>query len=184
MTDFLLTVLRNLLPKRPQLKLILMSATINASSFSQYFGNCPVLVIPGRTHPVQTYYLEDILIHLQFRASSNKTKRNPTLDEEYKRLIEPGLKQMEASGKYPIDVLKTLWMPESEESPEEMVLELMKFICSRESDGAILMFFSGMFKEMQLLIFYILINSLKFHYFRIQGNRIHVQDVNGGLDVS
>jgi len=86
-------------------------------------------------------------MHLQFRASSNKTKRNPTLDEEYKRLIEPGLKQMEASGKYPIDVLKTLWMPESEESPEEMVLELMKFICSRESDGAILMFFSGMLNK-------------------------------------
>lgn len=38
-----------------------MSATLNANIFSDYFGNVPVLEIPGRTHPVDQIFLEDIL---------------------------------------------------------------------------------------------------------------------------
>lgn len=38
-----------------------MSATLNAELFSNYFGNVPVLEIPGRTFPVVQYFLEDIL---------------------------------------------------------------------------------------------------------------------------
>ncbi|KAL8214402.1 hypothetical protein R6Q57_003851 [Mikania cordata] len=44
--DFLLIILRDLLPKRPDLRLILMSATINADLFSKYFGNAPIFRIP------------------------------------------------------------------------------------------------------------------------------------------
>lgn len=44
--DFLLIILRNLLPQRPDLRLILMSATINADLFSKYFANAPTLHIP------------------------------------------------------------------------------------------------------------------------------------------
>ena len=46
---------------RPQLKVILMSATLKAEMFSEYFGNCPMVNIPGFTFPVTEYYLEDIL---------------------------------------------------------------------------------------------------------------------------
>ena len=38
-----------------------MSATLNADSFSTYFGGCPVVSIPGRAHPVSEQRLEDIL---------------------------------------------------------------------------------------------------------------------------
>lgn len=38
-----------------------MSATLNAKLFSDYFGNIPVLEIPGRTFPVEQLFLEDIL---------------------------------------------------------------------------------------------------------------------------
>jgi len=38
-----------------------MSATINAELFSGYFSGCPVLMIPGFTHPVTEFYLEDVL---------------------------------------------------------------------------------------------------------------------------
>jgi HrpA-like RNA helicase len=69
-SDFLLIVLRDLLPKRPDLKLVLMSATINADLFSSYFGGCPVMTIPGFTHPVKEYYLEDIL-----KLSGHRIKR-------------------------------------------------------------------------------------------------------------
>ena len=38
-----------------------MSATLNAEQFSRYFDNCPMINIPGYTHPVVEYYLEDVL---------------------------------------------------------------------------------------------------------------------------
>ncbi|TXG58128.1 hypothetical protein EZV62_015957 [Acer yangbiense] len=44
--DFLLIILRDLLPRRPDLRLILMSATINADLFSKYFGDAPTIHIP------------------------------------------------------------------------------------------------------------------------------------------
>lgn len=50
--DFLLGVLQHLLPTRPDLKVILMSATINIMLFSSYFGNAPVVQVPGRLFPI------------------------------------------------------------------------------------------------------------------------------------
>ena len=44
--DFLLIILKDLLPRRPDLRLVLMSATINAELFSKYFGNAPIIHIP------------------------------------------------------------------------------------------------------------------------------------------
>uniref|UniRef100_F7CUN6 Probable ATP-dependent RNA helicase DHX34 n=1 Tax=Monodelphis domestica TaxID=13616 RepID=F7CUN6_MONDO len=55
-SDFLLGVLRRLLPARPDLKLILMSATINISLFSSYFGHAPVVQVPGRLFPITVIY--------------------------------------------------------------------------------------------------------------------------------
>jgi ATP-dependent RNA helicase DHX36 len=44
--DFLIIILRDLLPRRPDLRLVLMSATINADLFSKYFGEAPIMHIP------------------------------------------------------------------------------------------------------------------------------------------
>ncbi|KAL8572372.1 hypothetical protein ACOMHN_023141 [Nucella lapillus] len=60
-SDFLLMIVRDVLPKRPDLKIILMSATLNADLFSEYFGYCPVVDIPGKTFPVEPIFLEDII---------------------------------------------------------------------------------------------------------------------------
>lgn len=51
--DFLLIMLRDLLPSQPQLRLVLMSATLDAALFTDYFHNCPLMDVPGFTHPVQ-----------------------------------------------------------------------------------------------------------------------------------
>ncbi|WP_425780291.1 ATP-dependent RNA helicase HrpA [Hydrogenophaga sp. T2] len=55
--DFLLGYLRQLLPRRPDLKLIVTSATIDADRFAEYFssarGKAPVLMVSGRTYPVE-----------------------------------------------------------------------------------------------------------------------------------
>ena len=52
--DFLLGVLKCLVKSRPDMKLILMSATINIALFQQYFqGQAPVIQVPGRLFPIQ-----------------------------------------------------------------------------------------------------------------------------------
>ncbi len=54
--DFLLGLLKNILPKRPDLKLIITSATIDTSAFAAHFSNAPVVNIQGRSHPVEVRY--------------------------------------------------------------------------------------------------------------------------------
>ncbi len=60
-TDFLLVVIRDMVFNYPELRVVLMSATIDTSLFSRYFHGCPVIEVPGRTHPVQEYFLEDCI---------------------------------------------------------------------------------------------------------------------------
>jgi ATP-dependent helicase HrpA len=54
--DFLLGYLKQLLPKRPDLKLIITSATIDAERFSQHFSGAPVIEVSGRLFPVEVRY--------------------------------------------------------------------------------------------------------------------------------
>ncbi|MDY6941761.1 MAG: ATP-dependent RNA helicase HrpA [Pseudomonadota bacterium] len=54
--DFLLGYLRQLLPRRRDLKLIVTSATIDPERFSRHFGNAPILEVSGRTYPVDIRY--------------------------------------------------------------------------------------------------------------------------------
>lgn len=54
--DFLLGYFKQLLPKRPDLKLIITSATIDPERFSRHFNHAPVLEVSGRTYPVEVRY--------------------------------------------------------------------------------------------------------------------------------
>ncbi|MCX2796278.1 ATP-dependent RNA helicase HrpA [Microbulbifer thermotolerans] len=54
--DFLLGYLKTLLPKRPDLKLIITSATIDLEKFSQHFDGAPIIEVSGRTYPVEIRY--------------------------------------------------------------------------------------------------------------------------------
>lgn len=54
--DFLLGFLKQLLPKRPDLKLIITSATIDLEKFSSHFNDAPIISVSGRTYPVVTQY--------------------------------------------------------------------------------------------------------------------------------
>ena len=64
--DFLLIVLRKLMARRPDLKVLLMSATVDAQHFSKYLAGAPIMIVPGRTFPVDTKYLEDAIEATQF----------------------------------------------------------------------------------------------------------------------
>ena len=74
-SDFLLVLLRDVLPHRPSLRVVLMSATLNASAFGAYFKGAAVAQIPGFTFPVQEHYLEDILQVTSYVPSGEYLKR-------------------------------------------------------------------------------------------------------------
>lgn len=54
--DFLLGYLAQLLPKRPDLKVVITSATIDPERFSRHFGDAPIVEVSGRTYPVEVRY--------------------------------------------------------------------------------------------------------------------------------
>ena len=125
-SDFLLIILRRLIRTRKDLKLVLMSATLNAELFAEYFDNAPVLEIPGRTFPVQSYFLEDALQHTKYRVSPSNDayldsgtlmKRQKELrkfqeSKEASNPLEDKLQIAQAySGGLPISQLKKLFGP-------------------------------------------------------------------------
>lgn len=59
--DFMLIIIRDLLPRYTNLRVVLMSATLHEELFSSYFGVCPIVRVSGFTYPVQDFYLEDVL---------------------------------------------------------------------------------------------------------------------------
>ncbi|PSR80034.1 P-loop containing nucleoside triphosphate hydrolase protein [Coniella lustricola] len=55
-TDILMALLKEISQRRSDLKIIIMSATLDAQKFQKYFYDAPLLAVPGRTHPVSLYY--------------------------------------------------------------------------------------------------------------------------------
>ncbi|XP_015973252.1 DExH-box ATP-dependent RNA helicase DExH6 isoform X1 [Arachis duranensis] len=99
-SDFMLAIIRDMLPSYPRLRLVLMSATIDAARFSQYFGGCPIINVPGFTYPVKTFYLEDVLSiiksndggnHLEDNTTSETPINNCELSEEEKLSIDEAI---------------------------------------------------------------------------------------------
>ncbi|KAJ3560120.1 hypothetical protein NPX13_g9418 [Xylaria arbuscula] len=81
-SDFLLIVLKKLLETRKDLKVILMSATVDAERFSNYLGRAPVLNVPGRTFPVQVKYLEDALEVTGYTLTQQGHEKMTDLDDD------------------------------------------------------------------------------------------------------
>ncbi|WFC97591.1 RNA helicase [Malassezia yamatoensis] len=79
-SDFLLLLLRDVLERNKQIRVILMSATINPEKFVSYFGGAPYKFIPGRTFPVEEHYLEDVVRLTEFQSPRPHTTPNERLD--------------------------------------------------------------------------------------------------------
>ena len=58
-TDVLFGLLKKAIQRRPDLKLIVTSATLDAQKFAEYFYGCPIFTIPGRTYPVEILYTKE-----------------------------------------------------------------------------------------------------------------------------
>ncbi|KAJ2332874.1 hypothetical protein GGI00_002595, partial [Coemansia sp. RSA 2681] len=76
--DFLLILLRRLLPRRRDLRLVLMSATVDSSAFACYFDGCPVVDIPGRAFPVTSLYLPRLVQMSEYAMEERNSSRYAT----------------------------------------------------------------------------------------------------------
>ena len=149
-TDFLIIILKDLLARRKDLKLVLMSATLNADSFSVYFSGCPVVSIPGRAHPVTENRLEDILQLTGYvveedgdYAVKKNDKRPPKISKSsLRRLYHP---------KYSRETIQSLSIVNECKINYELLSELLEHISFNQGEGAILVFCPG-FQEIQKTI--------------------------------
>jgi ATP-dependent RNA helicase DHX29 len=88
-SDFLLIVLKKLMTKRKDLKVVLMSATVDAERFSKYFGGATILNVPGRTFPVKVNYLEDAVELTGHTVDKRVREKLIDLDDDEAEISEP-----------------------------------------------------------------------------------------------
>ncbi|GAU28842.1 hypothetical protein TSUD_21790 [Trifolium subterraneum] len=147
--DFLIIILRDLLPRRPDLRLILMSATINADLFSKYFANAPTMHIPGFTFPVAEHFLEDVLEKTRYSIKSEcdnfewNSGRKRKQDSKKDPLTEKDLDVDTHYKNYSLGVRKSLEAWSGSEIDLGLVEAAIEYICRNEGGGAILVFLTG-----------------------------------------
>ncbi|KZC09687.1 PREDICTED: ATP-dependent RNA helicase DHX36 [Dufourea novaeangliae] len=161
-SDFIIALLKLIIPKRPDLKVLLMSATLNSESFSKYYNDCPMIHIPGFTYPVEELYLEDVLLLTKFKfpepssAPQNykkhlkKYKQTQRDNDEFSDFIHPYTRQLIAEQKFPKSVIEQLRNPNSEKMSLNLIEELIRHICVTKTPGAILVFLPGMMDIIKL----------------------------------
>ncbi|KAF2402338.1 ATP-dependent RNA helicase A [Trichodelitschia bisporula] len=147
-TDFLLIVMRSLILRRPELKVILMSATIDANRISRYLGGAPIIEVPGRTFPVQTRFLEDA-IELTHYSGGGKMPIGSAADSDTDVNVDQetsGIpKQLQG---YSSHTRKTLETYDEYRIDYDLIIKLMERVASDpiyiDYSKAILVFLPGM----------------------------------------
>lgn len=132
-TDVLFGLLKKTLKRRPDLRLIVTSATLDAEKFSNYFNECPIFTIPGRTFPVEILY--------------TKEPESDYLDAALITVMQIHLS--EPSG----DILLFLTGQEEIDTSCEILYERMKALGSSVPELIILPVYSALPSEMQSKIF-------------------------------
>lgn len=154
--DFLLIVLKDLLPRRPELRLILMSATLDAELFSSYFDGAPVVHIPGFTYPIRTYFLENILEMTGYRLTPYNQVDDYGQEKMWKMNKQAPRKRKSQLASVVEDALRATdfkdYSPQTQESlscwnPDcigfNLIENLLCYICENECPGAVLVFMTG-----------------------------------------
>ncbi|XP_013099983.2 ATP-dependent RNA helicase DHX8 [Stomoxys calcitrans] len=132
-TDVLFGLLKTAVQKRPELKLIVTSATLDAVKFSQYFFEAPIFTIPGRTFPVEVLY--------------TKEPETDYLDASLITVMQIHLREP------PGDILLFLTGQEEIDTACEILYERMKSLGPDVPELIILPVYSALPSEMQTRIF-------------------------------
>ena len=121
------------LKRRPELKLIVTSATLDAEKFSSYFYDCPIFTIPGRTYPVEVLY--------------TKEPESDYLDASLITVMQIHLSEP------PGDILLFLTGQEEIDTSCEILFERMRALGPSVPELIILPIYSALPSEMQTKIF-------------------------------
>ncbi|XP_075058122.1 ATP-dependent DNA/RNA helicase DHX36 [Mixophyes fleayi] len=155
-SDVLMAIVKDLVKSRSDLKVILMSATLNAEKFSQYFDRCPMLHIPGFTYPVKEYLLEDIIEMLKYSPKDKDCRpqwkkrfmqghmirpEKAEKEEMYKERWSEFVQTLQ--GRYCESTINALECTDDEKVDLNLISELIRHIVLRGEDGAILVFLPG-----------------------------------------
>ncbi|KAI4139736.1 MAG: hypothetical protein L6R39_006146 [Caloplaca ligustica] len=132
-TDVLFGLLKKTLKRRPDLKVIVTSATLDADKFSEYFNKCPIFTIPGRTYPVEIMY--------------SREPESDYLDAALVTVMQIHLTEP------PGDILLFLTGQEEIDTSCEILFERMKALGPSVPDLIILPVYSALPSEMQSKIF-------------------------------
>ncbi|XP_024950976.1 DExH-box ATP-dependent RNA helicase DExH5, mitochondrial isoform X2 [Citrus sinensis] len=154
--DFLLIVLKDLLSRRPELRLVLMSATLDAELFSSYFGGATVINIPGFTYPVRTHFLEDILDMTGYRLTPYNQIDDYGQEKMWKMSKQAPRKRKSQIASAVEDTLKAANFNEYSSQTREslscwnpdcigfnLIEYVLCYICEKERPGAVLVFMTG-----------------------------------------
>uniref|UniRef100_A0A3B3WVP6 RNA helicase n=1 Tax=Poecilia mexicana TaxID=48701 RepID=A0A3B3WVP6_9TELE len=156
-SDVLLVIVKELLNLRDDLKVILMSATLNAEKFSKYFDKCPMIHIPGLAFPVEEFLLEDIIEMTRYRPQNQDRRpawkrrfwqghqsrsEKEEKEEEYKESWPCYARTLQ--GRYSDSTIEAVEMLDTDEKIDlELILALIRHIVLNEREGAILVFLPG-----------------------------------------
>ena len=132
-TDVLFALLKKACKRRPDLKIIVTSATLDAEKFSSYFFNAPIFTIPGRMHPVEILY--------------TKEPESDYLDAALITVMQIHLSEPEG------DILVFLTGAEEIDTSAEILYERMKALGSQVPELIVLPVYSSLPSEMQSRIF-------------------------------
>ncbi|CAI4036109.1 hypothetical protein SMKI_14G3280 [Saccharomyces mikatae IFO 1815] len=133
-TDILIGLLKEILPQRPTLKLLISSATMNAKKFSEFFDDCPIFNVPGRRYPVD--------IHYTLQPEAN-----------YIHAAITTIFQIHTTQALPGDILVFLTGQEEIERTKVKLEEIMSKLGSRTRQMLITPIYANLPQEQQLKIF-------------------------------
>lgn len=152
--DVCLALIKQIVNNRKDLKIILMSATLNAERFSQYFDNCPRVHIQGFTHNVEELYLEDILEETKYDNFKTNTMKKEPVWVQYKNKKQRGEKDGQfdllvgnyarsLQDRYSKTTVRNLMNPETEKIDVDFIEHLIQYISYNKEPGAILVIVPG-----------------------------------------
>ncbi|XP_045788784.1 DExH-box ATP-dependent RNA helicase DExH3-like isoform X2 [Trifolium pratense] len=190
--DFLLIVLKDLLPRRRDLRLVLMSATLNAELFSNYFGGAPTFHIPGFTYPVRAHFLEDVLEFTGYKLTSFNQVDDYGQDKLWKtqKQLAPRKRKNQITALVDDALSKSSfenYSPKTRDSLSSWAPDCIGFnlieavlchICRKERPGAVLVFMTG-WEDISCLR-----DQLKAHPLLGDPNRVLLQTCHGSMVTS
>lgn len=136
--DFLMGYIKTLLPKRPELKIVITSATIDTKNFSRFFNNAPIISVAGRSYPVAIEYKDIALDSSENALASQKAAFNPSSVDDLSAAVTDivdRIEKAERKGDYGRDARDILIFLPGEREIKDLRAELSEALLQVSNSG-------------------------------------------------